>query len=72
MESNEKDIIIQGYEIRVNDNTLCTTKDINIAHICANAIAEHIEGGDEVELVTVASLVQNNQNKKNQSNIYKE
>jgi hypothetical protein len=61
MEPKEKDIIIQGYEVRVNDKTLCTTKELQIARICANAIAEHIEGGDEVELVTVASLVQNNQ-----------
>lgn len=65
MESNNKDIIIHRYEIRVNDKTLCITKDPKIAHICANAIADHIKGDDEVECVTIGSLVQNNQNTNN-------
>lgn len=65
MESNGKDIIIHRYEIRLKDVTLCITKDPQIAHICANAIADHFQGDDKVECVTIASPVQNNQNTNN-------
>lgn len=61
MESNEKDIIIQGYEVRIKQETLISTKYENIARLCARVLSEHIEGGNEIELVTVASLVQKNQ-----------